>query len=100
MRYVTALLGLPFVLLLAGCGERERRSAPPGAPTAVVPYLYGENLDEAEEQLDGLGISYSVDSGDDRVVFEHLWEVCDQDPEPGTASTYVALTVEHWCDDD
>jgi hypothetical protein len=97
MRYVTALLGLPFLLLLPGCGERERRGGAPSA-VAVVPYLYGENLDEAEERLDALGIGYSVDSGDDRVVFEHLWEVCDQDPEPGASASFVTLTVEHWCD--
>jgi hypothetical protein len=99
MRYATALLGLPFLLLLSGCGERERRSVPPEPPAAVVPYLYGENLDEAEERLDSLGLAYSVDSGDDRVVFEHLWEVCDQDPEPGASASFVTLTVEHWCDE-
>jgi PASTA domain len=98
MRYVTALLGLPFLLLLTGCDERERHGVPPAPAVAVVPYLYGENLDEAEERLDALGIDYSVDSGDDRVVFEHLWEVCDQDPEPGAHAAFVTLTVEHWCD--
>jgi hypothetical protein len=100
MRYVTALIGLSFALCLVGCGE-ERKPAKPASATAVPasPDLQGTNLDEAEERLDSLGIGYSVDSGDDEVVFEHLWTVCDQWPEPGERARVVELTVEHVCDD-
>jgi PASTA domain len=101
MRYAVALIGLFCTLCVTACGE-ERRHAQPGArPTAApaVPDLYDANLDDAEERLDELGISYTVDSGDDEVVFEHLWTVCDQWPEPGTRARVVELTVEHVCDD-
>ena len=100
MRYAAALLGLSCALCVTACGE-ERRHARPAAPpvTATVPDLYDENLDDAEERLDELGISYTVDSGDDEVVFEHLWTVCDQWPEPGARARVVELTVEHVCDD-
>lgn len=97
MRYATALIGLSFALFLVGCREDRERSRP--ASPATVPALYGENLDEAEERLDALGIGYTVDSGDDEVVFEHLWTVCDQYPEPDTEARSVTLTVEHFCDD-
>ena len=99
MRYATALIGLSFAFCLVGCGE-ERKPARPAKPAAVtVPDLRGANLDEAEERLDSLGIGYSVDSGDDGVVFEHLWTVCYQSPGPGTHARFVELDVEHVCDD-
>jgi hypothetical protein len=100
MRYAAALLGLSCALCVTACGE-ERRHGSPATRTAAaaVPDLYHENLDEAEEHLDRLGIAYTVDSGDDEVVFEHLWTVCDQRPEPGERARVVELTVEHVCDD-
>jgi hypothetical protein len=100
MRYAAALLGLYCALCVTACGE-ERRHARPVTRTAAaaVPDLYNANLEDAEERLDVLGISYTVDSGDDEVVFEHLWMVCDQWPEPGTRTRVVELTVEHVCDD-
>jgi PASTA domain len=100
MRYVTALIGLAFALCLAGCGE-EGKPARPASATAVpvIPDLQGANLDEAEERLDSLGIGYDVDSGDDVVVFEHLWTVCYQSPAAGEYARFVTLTVEHVCDD-
>ena len=100
MRYTAALLGLSCALCVTACGEERRHVNPPartGVPT--VPDVYDANLHEAEERLDELGIVYTVDSGDDEVVFEHLWTVCDQWPEPGTRARVVELTVEHVCDD-
>jgi hypothetical protein len=100
MRYAAALIGLTFALCLVGCGEERRERTPASPPAAAtVPSLEGENLDEAEERLDSLGIGYSVDSGDDEVVFEHLWTVCYQSPDPGKHARFVELTVEHICDD-
>ena len=100
MRYATALIGLLFALCLTACGEERKPSRPATPPAATtVPALEGVNLDEAEERLDSLGIGYSVDSGDDEVVFEHLWTVCYQSPEPGANARFVELTVEHVCDD-
>jgi hypothetical protein len=99
MRYAAVLLGVSFALCVTACGEERRHGSPALRPVATVPDLYDENLDEAEERLDELGISYTVDSGDDEVVFEHLWTVCDQWPEPGERARVVELTVEHVCDE-
>jgi PASTA domain len=100
MRYAAALIGLFCALCVTACGEERRDESPATRATpATVPDLYDENLDDAEERLDELGISYTVDSGDDEVVFEHLWTVCDQWPEPGSRARVVQLTVEHVCDD-
>lgn len=100
MRYVAALLGLTCAFCVTACGEERRDESPAArAAPAAVPDLYDENLDDAEERLDELGISYTLDSGDDEVVFEHLWTVCGQWPEPGTRARVVELTVEHVCDD-
>jgi hypothetical protein len=102
MRYVIAMLIVPLALIVSGCAEEERGERPPAAQTTVptVPDLVGQNLDSAEEQLDSRGLGYSVDSGDDEVFFEHLWEVCYQEPDGGAHARYVTLTVEHDCDDD
>ena len=100
MRYAAALIGLSCALCVTACGEEHRHTrtvARIAAPT--VPDLYDENLHEAEERLDSRGIGYSVDSGDDEVVFEHLWTVCYQSPGPGTHARFVELDVEHVCDD-
>ena len=99
MRYAAVLLGVSFALCVTACGEERRHGSPALRPVATVPDLYDENLDEAEERLDDLGIAYTVDSGDDEVVFEHLWTVCDQWPEPGERARVVELTVEHVCDE-
>src|SRR6266516_2972491 len=100
MRYAVALIGLSFTLCLAGCGEERKPAKPANAATpAAIPDLQGTNLDDAEERLDSLGIGYSVDSGDDEVVFEHLWTVCYQTPVAGEHARFVTLTVEHVCDD-
>ena len=94
-----ALIGLSCTLCVTACGEERRNERPAARPAvATVPDLYDANLDDAEERLDALGIPYTVDSGDDEVVFEHLWTVCQQWPEPGTlAPRVVQLTVEHVC---
>jgi hypothetical protein len=100
MRYVAALLGLSCAFCLTACREEREHGASAARTFPVaVPDVYDENLDEAEERLDELGIAYTVDSGDDEVVFEHLWTVCDQWPEPGKRARVVELTVEHVCDD-
>ena len=97
---MTALIGLSIAFCLTGCREEQRSKPTPATSSAPasVPDLYGANLDDAEERLDSLGIDYSVDSGDDEVLVEHLWTVCDQSPGPGVQARVVTLTVEHSCD--
>ncbi|HEX6699931.1 MAG TPA: PASTA domain-containing protein [Gaiellaceae bacterium] len=95
-----ALLIVPFAFIAPGCAEEREHPAPAANPPVVtVPDLVGDNLDSAEERLDALGIGYDVDSGDDTVFVEHLWEVCYQEPDGGSQARYVTLTVEHDCDD-
>jgi PASTA domain len=100
MRYVMALLVLPFAFIASGCADDSDRAAPAKPSAVTVPDVTGEDLDSAEEELDGLGVAYAVDSGDDEVFFEHLWTVCSQEPAAGTRARFVTLTVEHRCDGD
>ena len=95
-----ALIVVPFAFIAAGCAEERDRTAPAKPAAVTVPDLIGEDLDSVEEELDSLGIGYSVDSGDDVVLAEHLWEVCYQEPAAGTYARFVTLTVEHSCDGD
>ena len=95
-----ALIVVPFAFIAAGCAEERDRTAPAKPAAVTVPDLIGEDLDSVEEELDSLGIGYSVDSGDDVVLAEHLWEVCYQGPAAGTHARFVTLTVEHSCDGD
>jgi beta-lactam-binding protein with PASTA domain len=77
-------------------------SPAPAEQAKVVPDLYGANLEDAKERLDALGISYDAENQeepDDEPIVDHLWEVCDQEPEPGTKADYVQLYVQHVCDD-
>src|SRR5205085_11126980 len=98
LRCVTVVIGLSIASCRTGCREGRGGNPPASRPAASVPDLYGANLDDAEERLDSLGIDYSVDSGDDEVLVEHLWTVCDQSPGPGVQARAVTLTVEHSCD--
>jgi PASTA domain-containing protein len=100
MRYVMVTLVLPFAFIAAACGEEREHRAPANPAAVTVPDVTGENLDSAEEELDARGIDYAVDSGDDEVLVEHLWEVCYQDPRAGARARFVTLTVEHFCDGD
>ena len=98
-----AMLIVPLALIVSGCADEERGERPASTTpitTPAVPDLVGDDLDSAEERLDSLGIAYSVDSGDDEVLVEHLWQVCYQDPDAGARARYVTLTVEHFCDGD
>ena len=97
---MSVMLLLPFAFIAAGCGSESEQRRPANPAAVTVPDVTGENLDSAEEELDAAGIGYSVDSGDDEVLVEHLWEVCYQDPRAGARARFVTLTVEHFCDDD
>ena len=78
---------------------RDCPSPPPVAAPHVVPDLYGENLEDAEERLEALDIADEVvDEDDDEVVVPHLWTVCDQDPAPGETARFVTLYAEHLCE--
>jgi len=75
----------------------------PSAPTQTVsvpprlPWLDGSNLHEAKEELDALGIAYSVQTDDDHVFVDRFWTVCSQYPDGGTRARFVELRVAHDC---
>ena len=62
-----------------------------------LPWLDGSNLHEAKEQLDMLGIGYSVRTDDDHVFVDRFWTVCSQYPDGGTRARFVELRVAHDC---
>src|SRR2546421_12025434 len=97
MRYVLVTLVLPFAFIAAGCSEERDHPAPAKPAVVSVPDLVGDDLDSAQERLESLGIDYSVDSGDEAVLVEHLWEGCSQDPSAGTRARVVTLTGEPSC---
>lgn len=91
------MLVLPFAFIAAGCSEERDHPAPAKPAAVTIPDLVGDDLDSAQERLGSLGIDYSVDSGDEAVLVEHLWEVCSQYPSAGTKARFVTLTVKHSC---
>jgi beta-lactam-binding protein with PASTA domain len=77
--------------------ERECPAARPQPP--FVPEVTGLSLEDATDELDGLGIAHDAETYDDDVpLVEHLWEVCSQDPTPGARGSYVELYVDRNCD--
>ena len=88
------------VILRVGrnCADKP---APAVGAAPKLPWLDGTNLDEAKEQLDAMGIAYSVDTDDDDdlVLVDRLWTVCSQTPDGGTQARFVELRVSHDCSD-
>jgi beta-lactam-binding protein with PASTA domain len=77
--------------------DRECSGRTPEPP--VVPDVSRLSLEDANEELDDLGIGHDAETYDDDVpLVEHLWEVCGQDPGPGARTFYVELYVERDCD--
>jgi beta-lactam-binding protein with PASTA domain len=77
----------------------ERDCPSPPSPPPVVPNVIGESLEDAEEELDALGIGHDAETyDDDEPVVDHLWEVCDQDPGWGERAHFVELYVDRDCD--
>jgi beta-lactam-binding protein with PASTA domain len=77
--------------------DRECPGRPPQPP--VVPDVSGLSLEDANDELDDLGIGHDAETYDDDVpLVEHLWEVCGQDPGPGGRASYVELYVARDCD--
>jgi beta-lactam-binding protein with PASTA domain len=88
-----------------GAGRKARsvrlivdRDCEPPPVVPIVPDVIGEDLDEAEEELDAAGVAYSVEDGEEEPIVEHLWEVCGETPLPGTRTDFVELYVARDCD--
>ena len=59
-----------------------------------LPDLVGLSLEDAEERLDAAGIAHDFSTwGEGTPAIEHLWEVCDQSPQPGQPASFVRLYV-------
>lgn len=91
----------------------QTQSAPTSTPTPAPPQnsssggtggsqtvpgdVVGKKLDDAEDELDGMNIQYSVDSGDHIVILRGDWGVCSTTPAPGQAvSGAIVLHVGHF----
>jgi beta-lactam-binding protein with PASTA domain len=73
------------------------KPAPTVSAAPRLPWLDGSNLHEAKEELDTMGIGYSVQTDDDFVFVDRLWTVCSQYPDGGTRARFVELRVAHDC---
>lgn len=89
-------LGRRVILRVArSCASKP---APTVSAAPRLPWLDGTNLDDAKEQLDGMGITYSIDTDEgDPVLVDRLWTVCTQSPDGGTRARFVELRVAHEC---
>lgn len=80
------------------CGGKPKPAAPPVSAAPRLPWVDGTGLEDAKEQLDALGISYSIETDDgDPVLIDHFWTVCSQYPDGGTRARFVELRVAHDC---
>ena len=69
------------------------------ARSCEIPYVVGESLEDAREELRGFNVEVrSLDGAP--VVLESLWTVCEQEPEYGPPVQPVVLHVGHDCWDD
>jgi len=85
---------LLFALLVmasaAACGGR--------AEERTVPNVTGLQLDGAQARLDARRLDHTVAGGGVfGVILRSRWQVCDQDPRPGTKAAEVVLVVERAC---
>jgi len=66
----------------------------------LLPNVEGMSLEDAEEELEQLGIPFEVESREeDTPRVEHLWEVCYQSPPAGQRATSLRLYVRRFdCD--
>ena len=82
------------VLSLAACGD--------GRPEPHrVPDVREERLDIAEARLRDRGLEWEeLGGGVLGILVRSNWQVCDQDPRPGTKARTVQLIVERDCYDD
>jgi beta-lactam-binding protein with PASTA domain len=73
-------------------------TTPPRPVGTAVPELRGRALDDASDELTGLGLRPEVDGGGlFGVVVEANWDVVDQDPAPGARvaqGSTVRLAIE------
>jgi hypothetical protein len=79
------------------CAPKPSKPAATGTAAPSLPWLDGSNLHEAKEELDAMGIGYSVQTDDDFVFVDRLWTVCSQYPDGGTRARFVELRVAHDC---
>jgi hypothetical protein len=93
MMVKTAIALLLVLLVVGGCREERRTRVRTGVPNVV-----GLSLEDAKEVLDDAGVTYYVGTPNGQTpIIDHLWEVCDQDPHPGTDTWEVDLDVDREC---
>ena len=66
-----------------------------------VPDVRDERLDIAEARLRDRGLEWTeLGGGVLGILVRSKWQVCDQDPRPGTKACTIRLIVERDCYDD
>ena len=94
MTIKTTAAALLFLVLASGCDQERTRPQ----PTYGVPDVVGLSLEDAKERLEDEGVSYYVGTPTGQTpIVDHLWEVCAQDPPPGTDAYAVQLDVDREC---
>jgi beta-lactam-binding protein with PASTA domain len=82
-----------LIFALAGCAEEHRIQ-----PVHGVPNVVGMSLEDAKETLEARGLAYDVEAPEGQTpIIDHFWEVCTQDPLPGSRRSYVELQVDREC---
>jgi PASTA domain len=95
MTVKTASMLVVLLLAAAGCREEQEHRRP---VAAGIPDVVGLSLEDAKETLDDAGVYYEVRAPEgQRPLIDHLWEVCEQHPPPGTDATEVELDVDREC---
>jgi beta-lactam-binding protein with PASTA domain len=93
MTVKTAIALVLLVLVAGGCREEHRQQ-----PASGVPDVVGLSLEDAKETLDEAGFSYEVRAPEGQhPLIDHLWQVCEQHPLPGTDATELELDVDREC---
>ena len=107
LRYRTAGGGVFGIVVRSRwvvCGQAPRPRTPATtvvltvARSCTVPFVVGETLDDAREQLEDAGLDvhvHSLDGGP--VIADSLWAVCRQSPAAGAPAPAVDLHVSHDC---
>jgi hypothetical protein len=76
----------------------ERECPSPPVQSQVVPNVAGESLEDANDQLDALGIGHDAETyHDDEPLIDDFWEVCSQYPAGGERASFVELYVARDC---
>jgi beta-lactam-binding protein with PASTA domain len=95
MTVKTGIVLALLLLVVGGCRDPQEHRRP---LTGGLPDVVGLSLEDAKETLEDAGVYYEVRAPEGQhPVIDHLWEVCEQHPLPGTDAIEVELDVDREC---